>query len=95
MAKFVPFVKQGLFESRLFYLQMIEASPAGQSIGQMRKRIKIVDKLKEAKKNGVMLDDSEQAELVQVINSRHDFVATSKEVIAAVDALENAKDKEG
>ena len=89
--KFVPFQKYGNIETRQFLRQMVESSPGGQTVGQMRERLKLLKAIDEAPAEGVVLDDSEQGALLQILNTRPDFIITSADIIAIVDSVAEAK----
>lgn len=89
--KFVPFAKHGPIESRAFLLQMLLQSPAGQTIGQMREKQKVVDVLEAAGPEGAVLEDAQHAALLATLNGRSDFIVTSKDIIAIVDSVAEAK----
>lgn len=88
--KFIPFADRGPIDTRAFLTQMVETSPAGQTVGQMRDRLKILKAIQTAPADGVVLEDAQQAILLGIINGRSDFVITSEQIIAIVDSVEQA-----
>jgi len=53
--KFIPFKTYGNVESRTFLIDMLLTSPPGQTLGQMRERLKVLTKIESAPAEGVTL----------------------------------------
>jgi hypothetical protein len=91
--KIIPLGKVGILDTKPFLIQMIESSPAGQTIGQMRERLAVLKALKACPDDAtdVSLEDAQHNTLVGVINERRDFAVTSEDIVAVVDAVIAAK----
>jgi hypothetical protein len=90
--KFIPFGRHGEFAAKDFLVSMLRTSPAGQDLGEMRDRLKVLKKLESAPPEGATLEDGEHATLMRVLNGRRDFAITSGDIIEIADAVLNAKE---
>ena len=91
--KFVPFVNSDNIKARELLVNLLESSPQGQTLGEMRKRLAVLKKLWAAQDDGVFLENAEHETLVNILNSRSDFAVTSEDIINVVDAVFGAKDQ--
>lgn len=90
--KFIPFKIYEQLNTRDFLSGIVKTSPAGQTVGEMRVRLKVLNALTNAPPDGVQLEDAQHATLLKVLNSRDDFGITSADVVAIVDDVVDAKE---
>lgn len=90
--KLIPLGRVNDFDARTFLIQMLESAPNGQTIGEMRKRLAVLDKLNAAAPDAtaIVVDDADRDTLLGVINARGDFAVTRREIIQIVDGVANA-----
>lgn len=89
--KLIPLAQHGPLHARTVLIDLLKTAPAGQTLGDMRARLKVLKKLETAK-DSVTLEDAEHQTLVAMLNSRSDFVVTSEDIISIVDAVFDAKE---
>jgi hypothetical protein len=91
--KIVPLGKVGSFDTKSFLIEMMKTCPQGQNIGQMRERMMVLNALTAASDTAteVALEDSQHTTLLNVLNSRGDFVVTSADILSIADAVIAAK----
>ena len=89
--KLVRLAKHGALDARDFLITIVESSPGGQTIGEMRKRLAVVKKLRAADGDTVKLEDDEHTTLLAVLDGRDDFAVTSEDILSIYDAVQDAK----
>jgi hypothetical protein len=90
--KFVPFIQHAdIADTRTFLSSLVETTPAGQTVGEMRERLELLKKIKAAPGEGATLENAEHATLVRILNTRNDFGICKEGIIAVVDAVIAAK----
>lgn len=84
--KYIQLVKHGQWDTRSVLKQVMNASPKGMLLDEMRKRIKIMDALDEMAR--LTLDvDEEQFKLITGALINFQFGVAHKDLLAVIDAV--------